>query len=290
MTFFAKIVSVVSRRPLVFDAHISNYNTRVEDRKNIPELSIRAIHEWLLDKITCAISDVVMIDTNIHGEYFIHRFGLKSEKIIRVFVGVDLEAQESIIENPLEFDGVVIYFYGTYIPLQGIPYIIEALDILRENKYSFKFILIGSGQEEKKCKEMIETYDLGESIILYPYSPYNELVSLMKRADICLGIFGESIKARNVIPNKVYDYAGMNKIFISGKSIAMDELFEEGMDYIGCKFADSKDLAEKIMYTIENLADLKRCLNPIEKVRKFAIPNVIAAQLIKDLKDMNNLQ
>lgn len=284
MVFFAKVVSFFTQKSLVFDAHISNYNTRVEDRKLIASSSIGAIHEWLLDTITCSLSDIVLIDTNIHGEYFENRFGLKKDKIVRVFVGANISEHENAIESNIEFNGLLLYFYGTYIPLQGVFYIIDALDILKKEGYHFKFILIGAGQEERKCRERIEEYGLEDSIIYYPYIPRSELLSLMKPSDICLGIFGESIKARNVIPNKVYDYAAMNKVFITGKSLAMDELFVEGVDYIGCKFADAEDLANNIKYTIENLSELKTRLNPREKIEKYATPRKIARQLIRDLR------
>ena len=290
MVFFAKIVSILSGKPLVFDAHISNYNTRVEDRKTVAPSSYRAIYEWLLDKVTCTLSDIVLIDTYAHGSYFNRRFNLSSNKIVRVFVGVDPRIHRKIDESDIQFERPLIYFYGTFIPLQGVLYILDALAIVKERGYRFNFILIGSGQEETVCEKRIESHNLRKYITRFPYIPYSELLSLMKKSDICLGIFGESMKAQIVIPNKVYDYAAMNKVFITGDSRAMRELFEEGKDYVGCKFADAEDIAEKLMSIIDNLAEYQSSMNPIERVQKYATPEKIAAQLIKDLRMKHKLQ
>ncbi len=286
--FYAKVISMLTRRKLVFDAFISNYNTYVEDRKYADEKSLRAIYYWLLDSTSVRISNAALLDTNVHISYFSKLIGVPKRKFIRVFVGHDAEAHASVEDIEKKPDQPVLFFYGSFSPLQGGQFILKALNILRSEGLQFHFILIGGGQEADILDSMIKEFQLEKYVERHPYIPFKELLSHMKRADIALGIFGATRKARRVIPNKVYDYAAMNLVFITGESIAMRELFESGVDYVGCSFGDETALADSIRTTIHDFDRLSQEMNPRKKLDLHATPDKIGAQLLKDLKEQSS--
>ncbi len=116
-----------------------------------------------------------------------------------------------------------ILFWGKMIPLQGVRYIKHAQELLRNEKnISFRII--------------------GEVPI-----PYTELPAIIRTADICLGIFGDTDKTTRVIPNKVYEAIAMKKPVISADTPAIRELFTDRENILLCRRADPEDLMAKIL-------------------------------------------
>ncbi|MFW9976440.1 MAG: glycosyltransferase [Candidatus Thorarchaeota archaeon] len=280
---FAKLMSIITRRKLVIDAFISNYNTFVEDRKYVHPKSLSALSFLMQDRISCKLADLILLDTHQHIEYFTKLVSLPNKKFLRVFVGVDINEQVMKKPREVQSEEPTIFFAGSYIPLHGLRYIIEAIDYLRKNGQKFRFVLIGKGQETEMIDSMIQRLELGSFIERHTFIPYDQLLSLIRDMDICLGIFGNTRKARMVIPTKVFDYAAMNKIFITGNSKAMKELFTEGSDFIGCQFGNAKALFKRLEHTISLLPDLKKKMNPRETVLMHATPEKMGVQIVQDL-------
>ncbi len=118
----------------------------------------------------------------------------------------------------------LVLFWGTFIPLQGVSYIRAAAELLKNEK-NIDIRLIG------------ETYRL----------PHEQLVPLIRTADICLGIFGDTDKTTRVIPNKVYEAIAMRKAVISADTPAIRELFTDRENILLCERANAEMLAEKIL-------------------------------------------
>ena len=90
---------------------------------------------------------------------------------------------------------------------------------------------------------------------------YKDLIACIKKADLCLGIFGSTEKARRVVPNKVLDYLACGKLVVTGRNTALERCFKDGQDLIYCNMADSQDLAKKIEYICHNYDNIKHIEN-----------------------------
>ena len=246
---------------IIFDAFISFYDTYVFDKKLANKFSLKGLYYYLLDYLACRFSHILIFDTEAHCDYFKKTFNCNLQKKgIILPVSLDLELIDSIKADSSPYDkkGEVfkILFYGYYIPLQGVEYIIKAADILRGNK-DIKFILIGSGQTYKEMKSLKEKLRL-ENIEFIARLDYPTLLRYIKKAHVCLGIFGNSDKAKRVIPNKVLDYLACSKIVITGNNSEMEKHFEDKKDIIYCDMASEKDLADKIMDVYDNYENHKK--------------------------------
>lgn len=175
---------------------------------------------------------------------------------------------------------ISVGFYGKYIPLQGVEYIVESAVYCPD----LSFTLIGNGQTYNEVLRLAEKLEL-KNIEFIERLPYQKLINKLSEFDILLGIFGDSKKAMSVIPNKVYDAAALGKPIITADSPAIREIFTNGEDIITCQAANAEDLAYHIVLLSKD-KNLRQTLGAaaLKKVNICCVPDKIAGDLVNDLK------
>jgi glycosyltransferase involved in cell wall biosynthesis len=217
-TIWAKLLT---RKPVVMDALYSMYDAVVQDRKEIPAYHPRAIKLWVLDWLSALLADCMIVDTGQHQAYWARFPFVRRSKIHVVYTGV----QDHIFKPGQKgADGFLVSFHGFYIPLQGVDKIVKAAALLRNE--SIRFRLIGSGQLSNTVDALIKEHSLVNIEQTGRKTP-EEIARLSQEADVVLGIFGDSDKARRVIPNKLYEGLAMKKAVITADTPAVREIFDE---------------------------------------------------------------
>jgi glycosyltransferase involved in cell wall biosynthesis len=240
----AKFLSRIFNKPVVFDAFLSLYDTYVYDRQITSENSLGARLWYLLDKYSCDQSDLVLLDTNQHIEYFHRTFHIDKEKFSRVLIGAD----DKIFypkEDRKHQDSFSLIFWGSFIPLQGVQHIIMAAKLL-ERYQDIRFEMIGSGQTYQDALRMSKELAV-KNVAFDGWIPYEKVPDHVAKASVCLGIFGETAKAKRVIPNKVYEALAMKKPLITGDSSAARELLENRKNCILVPMGNAEALAQAIL-------------------------------------------
>lgn len=248
--FVAKTLNIFRRKPIIFDAFLSLYDTAVNERKIISKKSLKAKILWLVDKYSCLLADTVLLDSEEHIQYFAKEFKLPKEKFLRVLVGEDdtiFKPIESKVRNSL-FE---VLFFGTYISLHGIEYIIRAAKLLAIYP-DIHFTLIGDGQLYSEIYKLAKEIGVKNIDFINKWLNYDELKKFIACADICLGIFGNTEKAKRIIPCKVYDCLSMAKPVITGNSPAAREILIDKKNAILCEMGNSKGIAESILLLCNN--------------------------------------
>jgi len=240
----------LTRKPIIFDAFTSHYGGYILDRQYYSPKSFRAKYYRFLDKWSCKLADLVLLDTNAHIDFFVREFGLPREKFRRIFVGTDSDIFYPRNGKKSD-DKFLVHFHGHYIPLQGVKYIIQAAKILEKENITFN--LIGRGQTFEEDRKLAENLGL-KNIDFIDKISYDKLSNYMARADVCLGIFGDSPKTELVIPNKVYEALAMGKPVITANTKAVREFLIDGVNAFLCPKADAQRLAEKILFVRDNPA------------------------------------
>lgn len=207
--------------PLLFDPLISAYDKQVSERKKTPEGSAKATKLLKWERGLFHRADILIADTREHARFFIDALGVEEDRVRVVPVGAEealfkpgpmLEKQPG---EPLE-----VLFYGSFIPLQGVPVIIEAA---REYQGPpIRWTLIGAGPELDYCKQAAKNLP---SVSFEPWLDYSVLPERIHRADILLGIFGTTPKAGRVIPNKVFQSLACGKPIITRVAAAYPDDF-----------------------------------------------------------------
>lgn len=82
---------IITRKKIIWDAFYSLYDSWVYDRKLINPKSLKAFYYWLQDWLACLVSNVILLDTKVHCDYFKKTFFLSKGKCIYLFIGADNE-------------------------------------------------------------------------------------------------------------------------------------------------------------------------------------------------------
>ena len=237
-------ISLLSRKPIVFDLFVSAYDTIVDDRKIIKPDSLIAKVLFSLDKISCRKAKGIFVDTKANLDYFNKLFSIPKEKMRVIYVGCDenLFVSKNLQENP----NLVLY-YTSYMPLHGVDVILKAAKIL-ENTTPINFKIIGDGIEFLKIQNLAKTLNLN-NVSFSPSIPLSELPNEIASASICLGgPFGHTEKANRVIAGKTYQLLAMKKAIIVSNNEANNELLTHGKDAWFCEISDPLSLADAIKY------------------------------------------
>jgi glycosyltransferase involved in cell wall biosynthesis len=208
--------------PIVWDMFIPLYDTVVRDRRLVRSSSPIAWALWLWEFAACRAADVVVLDTEAHARLIQQTYHLPTKRTAAVLVGAELEhfprAPREAREESREID---VLFFGQFIPLHGIETIVEAAR--RSKNGPYRWSLVGTGQEGERIRALLES-DSDVKVDWIRWLPYESLQKRIAQADVCLGIFGESSKAANVIPNKVFQILAVGRPLITRDSPAIREL------------------------------------------------------------------
>ena len=257
--FLAQPLLPILRRlwkgPLVSDAFISLKDTLVEDRK-------RGVPGGLIDRLATTLdrflvknSDLVFCDTQAHAAYFQSRFGPTQARFQRVWVGApDLSTGVRCWRKPDRLDGPLrIFFYGSFIPLQGTDVIVEAARRISAGEVVFR--LAGEGPLWGRAKTAAAGLD---HVTFLGWQTEARLIEEMLQADLCLGIFGASPKASRVIPNKAYSALQLGAPLLTGDNPAIRELLHPGVDVVISRMNDPEALVESLRWCASHREALAR--------------------------------
>jgi len=279
----AKFLGLLTNRPVVFDPLISRYENKVMDQKKVTPYSLQAKYNFKIDKTSFKLADAVLADTFAHADYYAGNFGIDKNKFFRVPVGVPDELSsglEALLEGESKKgSNFLVQFYGSYLPLHGIEHIIKAASMAETKDKTIVFELIGSGLTFPMVKALAEKLQ-SRNIVFRDWVPFSKLAEVVSRADICLGIFGDTEAALRVVPNKVFQCLSLKKPVITERSQAILEFFVDRENILLCEPANPKSLAEAIL-VLKNDERLRRKIaeNGYELIRKNFTSELIGRQV-----------
>ncbi|MBS3097298.1 glycosyltransferase [Candidatus Woesearchaeota archaeon] len=247
--YLARFFSKIKRKPLVYDLFSSIYDDFVIERRLAKKDSFIAKLMYKADSYCCKVSDIILVDTKEHRDYFSKLFKADKAKfrIIDVVIDDEFFKPKKLARKDKAF---LVLFYGSFIPLHGVEYIIKAAKLLERYK-DIKFEVIGTGQEYGKIRELADGLNI-KNISFIKWVDYKKLADHLANADIVLGIFGHTDKSGRVVPTKVYEAMSMQKPIITGRSKAALSILKDRENVLLCGMANHKSLANSILLLKNN--------------------------------------
>lgn len=274
------IARLLTRKPVIMDAFYSMYEGIVRDRKLMGKWHPFVWYMAMLDWVSIRMTTHLVVDTQQHKDYW-QTWGIKESKISVVPVGTSsrLFFKESAPKNS---ENLLAHFHGTYIPLQGADVIIEAAALCMDDP-QIKFRLIGSGQTFAAVKARAEELQL-TNVEFLPVVPLEDLNGYINESDITLGIFGETDKAKRVVPNKLYEALGAGKPIITLDTPAVRTLFSEDELYLVERSPEALAKAVKTLKT-DKVTRKHFALRSEAVFQECFSETVLARQLLNILQD-----
>jgi glycosyltransferase involved in cell wall biosynthesis len=240
------IIKKLTKRPVVFDAVLTLIETIVEDRQLIKEKSFRRKFSHILDYWAFRSSDLILSDTLTHSKYYSSYYNIEQSKFRRLFISADDSVFFPMESSYLNENTFLVMFWGGFVPLQGVKYIIQAAKLLKSHN-DIKFEIRGYGQTYAESIQLCKKLNCKNVHFISRYVPYQELPTHIAKASVCLGVFGGTHKATRVIPTKAVETLAMRKPLITGDSPAARELFQDKFNALLPHMANPRELADAIL-------------------------------------------
>jgi glycosyltransferase involved in cell wall biosynthesis len=248
----ARFLAALGSRRVIFDPLASRFETKIIDWRWRPPGSLAAWWNKLIDRWAFRMSDLILADTRAHRDYYVDFFGLSPDKFAVVPVGFDDQvfsrtlAQIARAPKP-EGSPFTVLFFGSFLPLHGVEFIVEAARRVWEKDKTIRFLLIGGGRTFPSVRARAAELGLG-NVDFEGWQTQRALAeTVAARADICLGIFGRTEKADRVIPHKVFQSIALCKAVVTSRTPAVEEFFEHGRNIFLCDKTRPESLAEAIL-------------------------------------------
>ena len=215
--------------PLVLNPLVSLWDTLVADRGRFRAGSPAARLAELVDRRSLRSADVVVADTAAHAELFT---SLGARRVEVCFVGAD----ERVFYPDDTRRRELALFVGKLIPLHGLETIIASASFVPDVPVR----IVGSGQLQRLLAAT------PPNVEWVPWIDYELLGDEYRRAGCALGVFGTSVKASRVIPNKAFQALACATPLVTADTPAARELLTDGQSAVLVPPGDPEALASAV--------------------------------------------
>jgi glycosyltransferase involved in cell wall biosynthesis len=227
--------------------------------------------EKIVNGKTLRSANNVLVSNNDTKDVIINEYNVIPEKISVVPNGVDLSLFNIIKQKNMKkiiFTGAMYYHRGLDVLFQAIPEIVK-------NIPDSKFVLIGSGDELNKLKEIAIKNNLKDNVEFTGWIDRNDIPKNIADASIGIGPLRLTDVTAGALPIKVLEYMAVSLPIIAQKGTLPDDvLINEKNGY----FIDGEDeLAEKIITLLNNPKKIEEMgKNSLKMAQKFSWDNVVS--------------
>ena len=203
------------KKPVVFNAMVSLYDTFVEDRERFRDGSPAARTLQRLDRAAFRAADLLVSDTRANAD-FMRELG-RIDEVAVCFIGAE---ERFFLPAWRRSDDFHVLFVGKFAPLHGLELILDAARHLPD----ISFRIVGTGQ-------VTHVLDARPPNVEHvPWVEYERLPAEYARAGCALGVFGSSRKTERVIPHKAFQALAVGTPVITADTAAARELLLDGRD------------------------------------------------------------
>jgi glycosyltransferase involved in cell wall biosynthesis len=218
---YVGLVGRLTRSTVVIDGFVGLHETEVGDWGRVRPGSLRARLLRLQDDLALRAAHVWLVDTEVRARRAVASRAAARTRVVSLPVG----APDWAVPTPPRAPGstLEVLWYGNYIPLHGLDVVVEAL-ALTQGRRDVRLTLVGDGGTRDATERAVRRLGIEHLCRFVDPVPEAALAGLVSAADVVLGIFGSSEKARSVIANKVWQGLASGRVVVTADSPALVEV------------------------------------------------------------------
>lgn len=261
---------VFGRVPIILD-HLVSASGTVLDRGLAARGSLRGRVMTAIDRLALASADVVVVDTAERAAVLTES-GRRDVVVCPVGASDEWFAAGSSARQSDPDASLRVVFFGLFTPLQGATTIAQAAALLEPDD-RVEITLVGRGQDWDEARRIA-----GDRVRWIEWLEPADLIDLVASQDVCLGIFGTTAKALEVVPTKVFQGAAAGCAIVTSDTAAQRGVLGDDAEYVPP--GDAKALAEVLR---ELAADRDRVADLRERMQTRAARDFTAAEAVRPM-------
>jgi len=236
--------------------------------------------EKMINGKTLRAGTKILVSNNETKKIIIDEYNVIQEKISIVPNGVDLSMFDiTKKKNPKKvvFAGAMYYHRGLDVLLETIPLVIEKIP-------DAKFVLLGSGTEMDKLKEIVSKNKLDNSVEFKGWIEREKIPENIADASIGIGPLRLTEVTSRALPIKVLEYMAVSLPLIAQKGTLPNDVLENEKN--GFFIENHIELAEKIILLLNEPKKVQNMgAHSLKLVQKFSWDQVVDS-VINEVKNI----
>jgi len=236
--------------------------------------------EKMINGKTLRSGTKILVSNNETKKIIIDEYNVIQEKISIVPNGVDLSMfniTKKKNQKKVVFAGAMYYHRGLDVLLETIPLVIEKIP-------DAKFVLLGSGTEMDKLKEIVSKNKLDNSVEFKGWIEREKIPENIADASIGIGPLRLTEVTSRALPIKVLEYMAVSLPLIAQKGTLPNDVLENEKN--GFFIENHIELAEKIILLLNEPKKVQNMgAHSLKLVQKFSWDQVVDS-VINEVKNI----
>ena len=236
--------------------------------------------EKVINGKTLRAGTKILVSNNETKKIIIDEYNVIQEKISIVPNGVDLSMfniTKKKNSKKVVFAGAMYYHRGLDVLLKTIPLVIEKIP-------DAKFVLLGSGTEMDKLKEIVSKNKLDNSVEFKGWIEREKIPENIADASIGIGPLRLTEVTSRALPIKVLEYMAVSLPLIAQKGTLPNDVLENEKN--GFFIENHIELAEKIILLLNEPKKVQNMgAHSLKLVQKFSWDQVVDS-VINEVKNI----
>ena len=177
---------------------------KLADQIGFPVIRYKRIERRCIREV-----DRVITVTEEAKRHYVHDCDADPENVQVVSNRADTDALDEMSTEPIDHDGFLISYVGSFGPHRGIETAIEAMPRIVDAIPDAQLLLVGSAGEERyeqKLHSLCETHDVADSVTFTGWVDFELVPSYIAASDICLVLHRSTAHTETTIPHKLFQY------------------------------------------------------------------------------------
>lgn len=176
-----------------------------------------------------------------------------------IFLTVDEKLKSELNEkHGLSNKDKLVFFAGGFKPTAGVEDLVTAFSKVQKNHRHLKLMIIGTGPTHDDVLQLISKYGIEKQVVMIDKIPYEQLRTYQSLANIIVCPDRQNPYSELILHLKYLDSLLSGRVVINGSFKSVQEINAEQKLSINFTPSDSVDLADKLLYCLENYDALEK--------------------------------